>query len=111
MDIPLSGVQSQIAKQIDKKLPKASQNSTSQCYTYYVKYSESPVIWGHSPIRSAESGCGDRECGVHCQLLSGSMDNQEGLAQLREGTIKKIKIIDNQSENQRGGHMIVSVDS
>ena len=28
-----------------------------------------------------------------------------------EGTIKKIKIIDNQSENQRGGHMIVSVDS
>ena len=29
----------------------------------------------------------------------------------REGTIKKIKMIDNQGENQKGGHMIVSVDS
>ena len=36
------------------------------------------------------------------------MDNQEG--QGHEGTIKKIKIIDNQGENQKGGHMIVSVD-
>ena len=28
----------------------------------------------------------------------------------QEGTIKKIKIIDKQGENQKGGHMVVSVD-